>query len=456
MTLIGADALLTALRDAVRATEGGVADEVELRVHRRRAAVTRYSHDALHQNAVSDEIQVTARAVVGGAVGVASANAIDGPSLTALIGAAAGLARLLPATPAWPGFATPEPYAQPHAFDAATAAAGAGEQAAAIARITTLTRARRMRAAGTHAIDVTEDAVVNSNGVAAYAPATTAYLRALVLSPGSGYAEDLGSSLAALDPERIAASAMETCALDIDRLELAAGDYEAVFRAVAVAELLRILSVTGLGAASVGEGRSFMSQRIGERVTGEHFTLHDDALDPRTLAIPFDIEGTAKRRVPLIEAGVARGPVYDRTSAHTAGTRSTGHAADRRRYQPGGHAANLSMAGGSATRAELIGSVGRGILITRFHYTNSPDPRRATMTGTSRDGTFLIEDGRITRALANVRFTMSALDLFAGIELLGEQRLVRDWWSSNGMGSVVCLAPPMKVRRATITGSSPA
>jgi len=99
--------------------------------------------------------------------------------------------------------------------------------------------------------------------------------------------------------------------------------------------------------------------------------------------------------------------------------------------------------------------VERGILITRFHYTNIPDPRRAVMTGTSRDGTFLIEDGRISAALANVRFTMSALDLFAGIEQLGPQRLARDWWSSNGMGSVVCLCPPMKVARATITGSSP-
>ncbi|HLZ47090.1 MAG TPA: metallopeptidase TldD-related protein, partial [Candidatus Limnocylindria bacterium] len=146
---------------------------------------------------------------------------------------------------------------------------------------------------------------------------------------------------------------------------------------------------------------------------------------------------------------------YDRWSAKAAGTASTGHAADPSRYGHGGHAGNLVMAGGTATRDELIGAVERGILITRFHYTNTPDPRRATMTGTTRDGTFLIEDGRITRALANVRYTMSALDLFSGIELLGPQRLVRDWWSSNGMGSIVCLAPPLKVSRATITGSSP-
>jgi predicted Zn-dependent protease len=113
------------------------------------------------------------------------------------------------------------------------------------------------------------------------------------------------------------------------------------------------------------------------------------------------------------------------------------------------------MTGGDATREKLIASVKRGVLITRFHYTNTPDPKRAAMTGTTRDGTLLIEDGRIAGALANVRYNMSALDLFESIELMGPQRLVRDWWSSNGMGSIVCLCPAIKVARATITGSSP-
>jgi predicted Zn-dependent protease len=215
------------------------------------------------------------------------------------------------------------------------------------------------------------------------------------------------------------------------------------------------MSITGLSGQSVREGRSFLSGAIGQAVTGPKFTLHDDALDPRQLAIPFDVDGTPKERVTLVDRGVAQGPVFDRWSAKAAATSSTGHAADPARYGTGGHAGNLVMAGGDATRDRLIGSVTRGILITRFHYTNTPDPKRATMTGTTRDGTFLIEDGKLTRALANVRYTMSALDLFGGIDLLGPQRLVRDWWSTNGMGSIVCLAPPMKVSRATITGSSP-
>ena len=448
----GADAMLDPLRRALREVE---ADEADIQVHRRRAAITRYAHSSIHQNAISDETHVRVRAIVGKAVGVVSTNSLDPAALEDALAAAAALARASRPDEEWPGVAEPEPIAPAQAFDHDTASVDALAQARAIGRVCAALP-RGMRGAGTHQIEITEDAVANTRGLAAYAPATMAYLRALVQSDaGSGYAEDLAWRSGALDPEGVAARAVEKCALDRDRTQLAPGDYEAVFEELAVAEILRIVSLTGLGGQSVKEGRSFMSGRIGERVTGERFTLADDALDPRTLAIPFDVEGTPKRRVTLVERGIARGPVYDRASALSAGTRSTGHAADPGRYPAGGLAANLTMAGGTAARDELVGAVGRGILITRFHYTNTPDPRAATMTGTTRDGTFLIEDGKIKGALANVRYTMGALDLFAGIELLGPQRLARDWWSSNGMGSVVCLVPPMKVRRATITGSSP-
>jgi len=453
--VLGPDALLAPLHLALK--ECGLA-EAELWVHRRRAAITRYARSAIHQNAVSDETHVHARAIVGSAIGTTSGSSLEAGALRDQLAAAAALARLQAPNTDWPGLASPAAYREPLGFDPATAGIAAADQASAIGRICEAANARGFRAAGTHSVDVTEDALANSNGVSAYAPATVAYLRALVLGDqgGSGYADDLAHRASGLDPDAIATRAIEKCALDRDRTSLAPGDYEAVFEEDAVAEILRILSITGLSGQAVREGRSFMTGAIGQSVTGSRFTLHDDALHPGQLAIPFDPEGTPKQRVALVEGGVAKGPVHDRWSAKAAGARSTGHAADPRRYGHGGHAGNLVMAGGTASPGELIGAVTRGILITRFHYTNTPDPRRATMTGTTRDGTFLIEDGRITRAVTNVRYTMSALDLFAGIDLLGPPRLVRDWWSTNGMGSIVCLAPAMKVARATITGSSPA
>ena len=455
MTSLGPDALLAPLQKALK--DCGLA-EADLWVHRRHAAITRYSHSSIHQNAVSDETHVHARTIIGSALGATSGNSLEPGALRELLARAADLARLQTPNADWPGLAAAAEYRRPIAFDPATATLVAADQAAAIARIAARATAAGFRAAGTHSVDLTEDAVANTHGVAGYAPMTVAYLRALVLGDhgGSGYADDLSHRASDLDPEGLAARAIGKCALDRDRMQLEPGDYEAVFEEDAVAEILRIMSITGLSGQAVREGRSFLAGAIGQPVTGPLFTLHDDALHPGQLAVPFDPEGTPKQRVTLVEHGVAVGPVYDRWSAKAAAVSSTGHAADPGRYAHGGHAANLVMSGGTATREQLIGSVGRGILITRFHYTNTPDPRRATMTGTTRDGTFLIEDGKITRALANVRYTMSALDLFAGIDLLGPQRLVRDWWSTNGMGSIVCLAPAMKVSRATITGSSPA
>ena len=453
MTARGRDAMLAPLVDALRETK---ADEAELWVHRRRSAITRYAKNQVHQNAVADETQVQARAVVANAVGIASGNSLDPAALRQLVADAVAAARQSAPNADWPGLADSAPAPDGAAYDPDTARADALSQAHAIKRITAAVAARGFRAAGTHQIELTEDALANTNGVSRYAPSTMAYLRALVTSDtGTGWAEDLGWSARSLDPDAIAARAIEKAALDRDRTQLAPGDYEAVFEELAVAEVLRFVSLTGLTGQTLRDGRSFMAGRFGEQVTGPRFSLWDDALDGRTLAIPFDVEGTPKQRVPLVADGVAKGVVHDRQSARWFNTRSTGHAADPRRYGVGGHAGNLTMAGGNASREQLIRAVTRGVLITRFHYTNTPDPKSATMTGTTRDGTFLIEDGRVTRALANVRYTMSALDLFSGIDLMGPQRLARDWWSSNGMGSIVCLCPPIKVARATITGSSP-
>lgn len=454
MTLLGGDGLLAPLQAALRDARAG---EGELWAHRRRSAITRYARSESHQNALADETYVQARVVVNGAVGVAGGGSLEPPDLRALLGSARAAAELSRPNPEWPGFAEPAAAGEPRAFDPATAQATAQAQADAIRTIAAAARAKGMRAAGTHQLELTEDAVANTNGAAHYAPMTMAYLRALVLTDagGSGWAEDLASRLDALDPAGVVRRAIEKAAADRDRAQLPPGDYEAVFEELAVAEVLRYLSLTGLSGQTLRDGRSFMAGRVGEQVTGPAFSLWEDALDPRTLAVPFDVEGTPKRRVALVERGVARGVVHDRQSAKWLGSESTGHAADPRRHAPGGHAGNLSMAGGDATREQLLSGVRRGVLVTRFHYTNTPDPKRATMTGTTRDGTFLIQDGAVTRALANLRYEMSALDLFAGIDRLGPQRLARDWWSSNGMGSIVCLCPPVKVKRATFIGSSP-
>src|SRR4029077_17702279 len=216
VTLLGAAPPLGPLREALR---DAPADEADIHVHRRRAAITRYSHSSIHQNAVSDETHATVRAIVRRAVGAARTNPLAPADLRRALADAASLARASRPDDEWPGVADPEPIPATSSFHEETAATSAQAQAEWIGAVCDAVP-KGMRAAGTSQIEVTEDAVANTRGVAAYAPATMAYLRALVLSDsyvGSGYAEELSMRSDALHPKAIAARAAEKCALDRDR-----------------------------------------------------------------------------------------------------------------------------------------------------------------------------------------------------------------------------------------------
>jgi predicted Zn-dependent protease len=228
------------------------------------------------------------------------------------------------------------------------------------------------------------------------------------------------------------------------------GAYTVILEEEAVADMVFYLSYMGLGALSVQEGRSFMSGRFGEKITGDNITIWDDGHDSRGLMFPFDYEGVPKQRVTLIENGVAKGVVYDSFTAGREGNKtSTGHGLPAPNTF-GPIPANLFLAPGQATKEEMLASTERGIWVTRFHYTNPVHPVQTVLTGMTRDGTFLIENGQITRPLKNLRFTQSILEAFSQVEMLGsELKLLRGDWD----GFATC-APVVKIRGFQFTGTT--
>ena len=193
-----------------------------------------------------------------------------------------------------------------------------------------------------------------------------------------------------------------------------------------------------------------MSDRIGERVTGERITIWDDGLDPRTVPFPFDFEGCPKRRVSLIESGIARGVVYDSfTAGREPDATSTGHGLPAPNAF-GPLPTNLFLEPGEATKEEMLAATERGIWVTRFHYTNVVHPVKTVLTGMTRDGTFLIEGGCITRPLKNLRFTQSILDAFASADMLGRTLKLRP----VGAGPFAVCAPAARIREFTFTGTT--
>jgi predicted Zn-dependent protease len=450
--VIGEEQLLSRLEDAL---QGSAADQTEIVAEVARQGVSRYAGSRIHQTTVLNETRVWVRAVIGKAVGQAIGDSLSPDDLRALIEQATAVARIQEPNPDFVSLPEPEPVRPVDGYDAATAGMSSEERAAAIGLILERVRDRGWTAAGTYLTEGRERAVVNSLGVHAHAPTSTAFLRALPDSgKGTGYADALSHRAADLDAAEVARQAIATCERNHDQREVPPGEYEAIFSDRCTAEALFYLAKDGFSARAVEEGRSFLSGRMGERVTGENVTIWDDGTDPRGLAAAADYEGVPKRKASFLENGIARGAAYDSYTAHKAGRRSTGHSATPDDSYYGPVPLNLFMAGGDTTMEDMIRSTQRGLLLTRFHYTHGPDPKRAVMTGTTRDGTFLIENGEIVGAARNLRLTQSIPELFEGIELLGPPRLCRDWWCSNGMGNLSYVCAPLKLRRAVFSSGT--
>jgi PmbA protein len=443
--------LLTHMLDLVPA------DEVEATLLVEDQALTRFANNAIHQNVAQRNIRLSVRAVVDGGVGLALTNRLDAGGQRSVITKAVTNARLQPPDPQFPGLPAGGPLTGTTTYYENTAAVSPSQRADAVQIIVDAASRRGFLATGACATEVSELAIANTAGVAAYAPLTLASLRTVIdanppqgLGLLTGYADAISRDVDQVDPSRVAGRALDKCALNKDLQELPEGPYVTVLEEIAVADLLRFLALWGLSAQAVQEGRSFAAGRMNQQVCGDNFSLWDDALDPQSLALPFDAEGVPCQRLNLIERGVLRSLAYDsRTAAKEART-STGHAtspflefASSRPFP-----SHLHVGAGDTPRNHLISETEQGVLVTRFHYTHCPDPQRLVVTGTTRDGTFLIEQGRIVGALHNLRFTESVLDVFSKIEARsGVPELHRDWW-----GSAAHLVPAMRIRDFRFTG----
>jgi predicted Zn-dependent protease len=199
------------------------------------------------------------------------------------------------------------------------------------------------------------------------------------------------------------------------------GTYTVVLGPEAVSDIVDFLAYVGFSAKAVAEQRSFLSGHTGEKVMSELISISDDAISRNAMGTTFDYEGQPKRRVQLIDRGVAGEPVTDSYWAAKLGRPNTGHALPApNSYGP--MPLNCEIAAGDATIDELIASVKHGVYVTRFHYVNIEDPVTVLLTGMTRDGTFEIAEGRLGRPLKNLRFTQGAVEALASCQGVARER----------------------------------
>jgi predicted Zn-dependent protease len=437
-------------RIAERAVHVTPADAAEAVVISEDAALTRFAGNGIHQNVAESDTTLTIRAVLGKRTGVATTNRLDDDALARCAAAAVEAARHAPADPDFPGLPGPEPVA-PAPPVTATVGTFDAEARAAVARSVIAPSERRgFTAAGTVSVADYAVAVANSNGVSVAAEASDIRATVLSMAPhrSSGWASYLGRDEAGVDGGALGEQAADIAERSSDPVPLDPGTYTVVLAPEAVAEALDFVGYLGFGAKAYAEQSSFLSRALGTQVADTRVGLADDVSAPGMIGLPFDFEGQPKLTTPLIEGGVARGPVTDSYYAHKLGLPNTGHALPAPNSW-GPLPLNLVMAAGDADLDDMIASVEHGVYVTRFHYVNVEDPMKLVLTGMTRDGTFLIERGRLTRPVRNLRFTQSMLDALEHVGAIGrERRLV-----GPGEGGAT-LVPALLIERWEFTGQT--
>jgi predicted Zn-dependent protease len=399
-----------------------VADEMRVVLSSRATGNTRFADGAITTSGQVEDTVVTIWATIGRRRGGTSTNVIDDASLKRTAELAATLARLSPEDPELMPELGPQEYSQVNAFVDRTAALD-GRARSAMVRDAVAAAAAEGRAAGSIftagylETNARVSAIGTSRGLFAYHRTTDVDLSVTARTPdgtGSGWAHAGARDSAVIDPAALGRAAARKGVSSRNPEAIEPGLHTAVLEPQAVNDLVPLL-IWALNARTADEGRSPFSRagggtRVGERVADERVTLYSDSVDAHLLGQPFDFEGLPVDRRAWIENGVLRNLWYTRFWAEKQGQRATGTFP---------LAGGLALSGGTKTTDELIAGCERGILVTHFFYIRQLDPRTVLQTGLTRDGTFLIENGRVTRPLKNFRWNESPLLMLNRLDDIG-------------------------------------
>ena len=405
------------------------ADDVEVLVMHEWGGLTRFAKSSIHQSTSREDTGIRIRVVTDGRIGVAATNELSAEGARATAASALEMARVVGPDPQYPGLAPKADLPEGHGFDEPTASTTPDARAEGVAALVGQ-MGDGFRAAGALETVAVEVALANSNGQFCYAPYTQASVTTVVSGGegGAGAAEQAVGRVDQLDPVDVGARAAQKARDSQAPRDIDPGRYDVILEPTAVDTLVSFLAYMGFSGRAIAEGRSPFSGKAGEKVCADSIDIFDDALSPETIGIPFDFEGTPKRRTPLIERGVFVGGVHDRRSARMAGTESTGHALPPPNPE-GPFPLNLFLGAGDATLEEMIANTERGLLVTRFHYSNVVHPIETTITGMTRDGTWLIEGGAVAHPVKNLRFTQSILEALTNTEMVGrESQIVSEFF----------------------------
>jgi PmbA protein len=415
------------------------ADETEVEIDAGADALTRFANNTIHQNVAERNLTVSVRTVFDGRTARATSNKVDDESLQRVVAASAALARSRPAHPNLLPMLPRQTFPRVERYFPETAAATPQDRARAVARVVGIAAANDQTAAGIFTTGASVSALANSRGLFVTHRQTRAEFSVTVMEKdSSGWAKANSPDISRIDPDELGGSASRKAAASREPREVETGRWTVILEPAAVLDLVGSLFYDFAGTAVLDQ-RSCFNNRLGKKVMGDNITVRDDVTHPLQSGPPFDGEGFPRRKVLLVDKGVLRNLVYARATAKKMHTKPTGHGLSLPN-EYGEAPYNLVFDGGATPAREMVASTERGILVTRLWYIREVDPYEKVLTGMTRDGTFLVEDGRVVGGVRNFRFNQNILEMLSNVEQLGPA--VR----AAGEESFEMVVPAMKVR----------
>jgi PmbA protein len=420
--------------------------------------LTRFANSQIHQNIASKTGGIAIKVVMNKKIGTLRVNTLEEKQIEDAVKKAVKIAKVTPQNKDFRSLPEPQKWTPiKGAFDSETALCTPDYRAENVKEIieTAHSKSSIVKAvAGSFSTGSVAFGISNSLGVSAWAQMSLASVNTTVISEiegseGFGSAEQYSRFVKDIDHIQVASEATEKSVKSVKPMKISPGDYEVILSPRAVAVLLSYLGYIGFSATMYQDGQSFVKYHLGKQVFDEKLSVKDDARDSLSLyAVPVDGEGVPKKAVQLIDKGIVseRSICYDSfTAGKEKDKKSTGHSIPpvvRFYPYPRPLPINVIASPGDASIEEMIADTKHGIFVTRFHYTNPLEPTKAILTGLTRDGTFLIEDGKVSKPVVNLRYTDSMLSALKDIPMIGKKLEPIDDTT----------APAMKLEKLRFTG----
>jgi PmbA protein len=434
-----------------KAVDTSSADQCEVYLSGQTWGLTRFANSYIHQNVLEDNRELTVRVIYGKKIGKAKTNQVHPDGIKDVVNRAEKIARIQEEIPDFVSLPSPTPVPSVKGFFKKTAEVTPEERARMVKTSIDQAEDKGIESvSGAYYTGIEEIAAVNSLGVEAYFNGTiSAFKINASVGGGTGQAQYYSRNYENLNFEALTEKACQKALSSKKTEQVPPGEYEVILEEQAACEMLGYLAFMTFGAQAYQEGRSAFSGHLGEKLAGENITIWDDGADDKGFPLPFDVEGVGKQKLDIMVKGVAKNVAYDSFYAHREGKKSTGHALDAPGPMGPGPT-NVFMGMGNQSLEDLVSGCDKGILVTRFHYTNPMHRLKTVITGMTRDGTFLIENGEITRALKNLRFTQSILEALSEVEAISNKYGIM---RMEYLKASVC-APALHVRKFHFTGST--